>query len=202
MKENQHIEWKESWRDDYLKWIYGFANGDGGVLVIGRNDKGLVVGVTGARKLMIWNPGQLPPEWTLEKLLGKHSSQPFNPDLANTFFRAGMIEAWGRGIERMMDACAAAGTPVPDFEAESTGLWAVFHFLSQQVVGATTQTPVKTPERIIEMLEANPAMSLADVATAIGKSLRAVERASAKMMKENRLRYIGPTKGGHWEVLP
>ena len=51
-KENQHIEWKYSWRDEYLNWICGFANADGGVLVIGRNDKGVVVGVKDARKLM------------------------------------------------------------------------------------------------------------------------------------------------------
>ncbi len=64
-------------------------------------------------KLMIWNQGQLPPSWTLEKLLGTHASVPFNPAVANVFFRAGMIEAWGRGIERMMEACRGAGTPEP-----------------------------------------------------------------------------------------
>jgi len=42
MKENQHIEWKETWRDDCMKWICGFANARGGMLVIGRNDKGAV----------------------------------------------------------------------------------------------------------------------------------------------------------------
>lgn len=45
MKEAQHTEWKQSWRDDYLRWICGFANAEGGVLVIGRNDKGAPVGV-------------------------------------------------------------------------------------------------------------------------------------------------------------
>ena len=38
MKENQQIEWKETWRDEFLKWICGFANAEGGVLHIGRND--------------------------------------------------------------------------------------------------------------------------------------------------------------------
>lgn len=52
MKEHQHIEWKESWRDEYLKWICGFANAEGGILVIGRNDKGEVVGLPNAAKLM------------------------------------------------------------------------------------------------------------------------------------------------------
>ena len=52
MKENQNIEWKESWRDEHLKWISGFANAEGGTLVIGRNDNGAVVGVTNAKKLL------------------------------------------------------------------------------------------------------------------------------------------------------
>lgn len=52
MKENQHTEWKEKWQDEYLKWICGFANSKGGVLVIGRNDKGAVVGVANAAKLL------------------------------------------------------------------------------------------------------------------------------------------------------
>jgi ATP-dependent DNA helicase RecG len=52
MKENQNTEWKESWRDEYLKWICGFANAEGGVLDIGRNDKGVVVGLPDAKKLL------------------------------------------------------------------------------------------------------------------------------------------------------
>ena len=52
MKEHQHIEWKESWRDECLKWICGFANAEGGVLVIGRDDQGKPVGVGNARKLL------------------------------------------------------------------------------------------------------------------------------------------------------
>lgn len=52
-------------------------------------------------RLLIWNPGELPEGWSEAKLRGPHSSQPFNPDVANTFFRAGEIEAWGRGIERV-----------------------------------------------------------------------------------------------------
>jgi len=52
MRESQHVEWKESWRDEYLRWILGFANAEGGVLVIGRNKSGVVTGVKDAAKLM------------------------------------------------------------------------------------------------------------------------------------------------------
>jgi len=30
-KESQNIEWKHAWHDDYLKWICGFANAQGGL---------------------------------------------------------------------------------------------------------------------------------------------------------------------------
>lgn len=52
MNENQHIEWKRSWQDEYLKWICGLANAEGGMLVIGKDDKGKVVGVANAGKLL------------------------------------------------------------------------------------------------------------------------------------------------------
>jgi ATP-dependent DNA helicase RecG len=156
-------------------------------------------------KLMIWNPGELPPDWTVEKLLGKHASIPFNPDIANVFFRAGMIEAWGRGFERILEACREAGTPVPEVRYEQTGLWVIFHFAPADDVNTPVKTlvktPVKTPDRIIEVLGASPGMTLAEVAGAIGKSLSAVERASAKLVKNGRLRYVGARKGGHWEIL-
>ena len=52
MSESQNVEWKTRWRDEYLRWICGFANADGGVLVIGRNDDGVVTGMSGVRKLL------------------------------------------------------------------------------------------------------------------------------------------------------
>ena len=44
MNEDQNTEWKESWQDEHLKWLCAFANAQGGVLEVGRNDKGQVVG--------------------------------------------------------------------------------------------------------------------------------------------------------------
>ncbi len=52
MPENQNIEWKENWRDEYLKWICGFANAKGGKIIIGKNDNGEIVGVAKAKRLM------------------------------------------------------------------------------------------------------------------------------------------------------
>jgi ATP-dependent DNA helicase RecG len=192
MKEDQQAEWKRSWRDEYLKWLCGFANAEGGVLVIGRDDKGTTVGGKDAEKL------------------------------------SGMIEAWGRGIERIMAACREAGTPEPEVEFDPTGLWLTFHYLPEhrtpvevpvktrveipetrveipetrvEIPETRVEASVKTPDMILELLQTHPQMSLAQVAVAISKSLSAVERAVANLTEEKALRHIGPRKGGHWEVL-
>ncbi|MCK4796127.1 MAG: putative DNA binding domain-containing protein, partial [Spirochaetes bacterium] len=52
MKENQNIELKEHWRNDYIKWMCGFANANGGKLVIGVNNEGVATGLSNVRKLL------------------------------------------------------------------------------------------------------------------------------------------------------
>jgi ATP-dependent DNA helicase RecG len=52
MPEQQNIEYKQSWHDDYLKWVCGFANAQGGVIYIGKDDSGKVVGVEDFKKMM------------------------------------------------------------------------------------------------------------------------------------------------------
>lgn len=58
-KESQNIEWKESWRDEYLKWICGFANAQGGKIYIGKNDDGVVNGIKDAKKLLEEIPNKI-----------------------------------------------------------------------------------------------------------------------------------------------
>lgn len=71
-----------------------------------------------------------------------------------------------------------------------------------------TEMPVETPvekrktrQRILNLLQDPPDLTLAEVATAIGLSHRAVERAVIKLQQTGKLRHHGPKKGGHWEVV-
>lgn len=52
IREKQNIEYKESWRDEYLKWVCGFANAQGGKIYIGVNDDQEIVGVNDTKRLM------------------------------------------------------------------------------------------------------------------------------------------------------
>ncbi len=45
MAENQDVEYKQIWKDEWLEWICGMANTTGGTIYIGMNDNGTVVGL-------------------------------------------------------------------------------------------------------------------------------------------------------------
>ncbi len=50
------------------------------------------------------------------------SSKPYNPKLANAFFKSGMIEAWGRGFEKIKEACRAYNGSLPEYEINKFGI--------------------------------------------------------------------------------
>ena len=57
-----------------------------------------------------------------DKLFMKHSSKPYNPKLANAFFMSGMIEAWGRGFDKIKEACARYEGPLPEYDIKKYGI--------------------------------------------------------------------------------
>jgi ATP-dependent DNA helicase RecG len=67
-------------------------------------------------RVIVVNQGRLPETWTVANLLKKHRSRPYNPKIAHAFYRAGFIETWGSGIDRITEACKAARKREPLFE--------------------------------------------------------------------------------------
>jgi len=102
----------------------------------------------------------------------------------------------GSGIKRALEVW-----PAIDFEDDRDGCIFKAIIRREDVLSTTQETRVETPEKILEVLRENPDLTLTAVASHIGKSLSAVERATAKMVKEGRLQFVGPKKGGHWQVL-
>ena len=79
-----------------------------------------------ADRIRIWNEGQLPENWTVDNLMHEHSSRPYNPDIANAFFRSGYVESWGRGIEIMTEQCSKAKLPLPTITNDGSDFLIVF----------------------------------------------------------------------------
>jgi len=158
-------------------------------------------------RLMIWNPGQLPADWTLDKLMAKHASCPFNPDIANAFFRAGLIESWGRGIERIIEACRQDNYPMPQWQLEPGGLWVTFRFPEEHVQQVSGQGEAGGGvsggvsggvKELLVFIENNPGLSAKAISEAMGTPLRTVER-WLKTLREQRLVEFkaAPRTGGY-----
>jgi ATP-dependent DNA helicase RecG len=150
--------------------------------------------------------------WGLDDLIGEHASLPYNPNVANAFFRAGEIEAWGRGIQRIFQACRDASTPKPRVRLAGHDLWLEFNFARAylQAVSPISGEPsteadgkssVKTSVKILQAILENAEITIPDLADRVGITTRSVERNIRKLQEEKRLCRIGPDKGGHWEVL-
>lgn len=156
-------------------------------------------------KLLLWNPGQLPPDWSLERLLGKHPSQPANPDIANAFFRAGLIESWGRGIDLIRSTCTAQGYPVPQFRADASGLGIEFPFLARLQPGlgdGLGDGLGESPQaKILALISASPTITTTQLAARLDVSTTAIDKSLKRLKDAGRLQRIGSAKGGHWKVI-
>ena len=77
-------------------------------------------------RLYISNDCVFPENWTAETLMQKHRSLPHNPDIANTFYRTGYIESWGRGIEKICELCHDYDIPTPEFTVNGADIMMKF----------------------------------------------------------------------------
>ncbi|MBI2269946.1 MAG: putative DNA binding domain-containing protein [Bacteroidetes bacterium] len=76
--------------------------------------------------LSLWNNGELSQKLTIEKLKEKHSSYPRNKLIADVFYKAAYIEAWGHGTVKMIEECKKAGLPEPLYEEDGGGMLITF----------------------------------------------------------------------------
>ena len=84
--------------------------------------------------VIISNRCVLPDGWTVETLMEPHDSIPYNPDIANVFYRAGYIETWGRGIQKICDSCKALGADIPRYELRGNGIRVHFAALQSALI--------------------------------------------------------------------
>jgi ATP-dependent DNA helicase RecG len=164
-------------------------------------------------KLVLWNPGDLPEHWTLEKLLGKHPSKPFNPLIANAFFRAGYIESWGRGIEKINRECREHGIDPPAYDFGMAGLMLTFHANPAHLRASASGTVQdrlgeklgeklgETRTAIVQSMKDNPRVTVSELAKRLRLSTTAIEKNIHHLKTKGYVKRVGPAKGGHWEIV-
>ena len=145
-------------------------------------------------KLMIWNTGELPPNWTVKTLKQKHSSKPYNPTIAYVFFLAGFIESWGRGIDKIIKESESFNNITPSFKYDS-GLWVEFEFRMLEKMSG------KMSGKIVELIQNNSSITIPEMASIVGVTERTIRRKLQNLQENNILKRVGGRKEGTWMII-
>ena len=162
-------------------------------------------------QIIISNRCILPEGRTAETLMQPHDSIPYNPDIANVFYRAGYIETWGQGIQKICDECIALGTELPRYEILGTGIRVYFPALKsalidQPQVPKGQDEPLEEPkeilldERIIHVFRENPKATYDDLVAELSVSRSTIKRAIANLVSNGRIVRIDGKRYGHWQI--
>ena len=162
--------------------------------------------------LYIANCGKLPENWTVDNLMSKHASRPYNPSIANVFYLAGLIESWGRGIEKICQSCIEDRSPLPEYTINPGDIMIKFTALEDRLIRSTTQKVgekvgkkvgkklSKTETVILNLLHEDPAYSYVTLAQKAGISEKTVFIRIKSLKEKGILERVGSGRKGYWKI--
>ncbi len=152
-------------------------------------------------RLEVTSTGPLHFGLTPAALFGPHESRPWNPLIARTFYRRGIIEEWGRGTLKMAELATSAGLPRP--EIEERGDCVTVCFRHGQVVPSRRSgyDLIERQEAILALLDrADDGLALREIRAqlALHASERQVKRALAALRNRGLAVSTGRGPAARW----
>lgn len=162
-------------------------------------------------QMLISNSSIFPENWTSETLMADHKSVPYNPDIANTFYRAGYIEAWGRGIQKICAACDALGVAKPEYILHGGDVMVRFKALQSAIVTAVPKNVSKNVskddadkkklnEQLITLIKENTSITIGELAELLSVNRKTVQRHINVLKASGTVARKGSKRSGYWEV--
>ena len=160
-----------------------------------------------SNRIEIYNPGTFPEGLTPQDFIeGYERSVKRNPLLAQLMYYTKDIESFGTGLKRITKACESAGVKV-EFKLLKKGFAVILYrpdeFLTTGKNGDVARNGVrnKIEQAVLMAVSDNPELTAYEIAKAISKSPRTVQRYLESLQKKNLVRRVGSTKAGTWEVI-
>ena len=157
--------------------------------------------------MYISNSCILPKNWTVDTLMKPHKSEPFNPSIAHVFYRAGYIEAWGRGIQKICEACQELGTLNPEYIVLGDDITVKFFALESAKISdfpnSKPQADVLADvleDRILDELKKDAGLNQKELAEILQTSVPSVQRAMSRLKDNGHLVRKGGKRFGYWQI--
>ena len=140
--------------------------------------------------------------------MSTHVSKPYNPDIARVFYRAGYIESWGRGIQKIRDACKNLGAAEPEYIVHGEDIMVKFSALRNTKVSdskALNVTKDVTKDAAIEMkiltlIKQNASITTTEMARLLAVNRRTIQRGLDVLKRTGTIERKGGKRYGYWEV--
>ena len=154
--------------------------------------------------MYISNECVFPSDWTMESLLQRHQSRPYNPKIARAFFRAGYIESWGRGIQKIFEVCNEYGALQPKYVVHSEDI-----MLKLAAVSITDKHVLKLDSKaentalkmkIVEYLQNQPTATQKELQKALNETRTHIQKIVKELVGEGKIERKGGKRFGYWEV--
>ena len=152
--------------------------------------------------IWLWNAGELPNGYNTEKLLKEHLSIPRNKLIAGVFYKAGFIENWGRGFDKVVSGFGAAGLPLPTVENDFGGTSVhIQRKVEKTLPDVETLDITDRQKRIVALLAENPKKTASELAGDLSVTSRTVQNDLAFLQDKQIIKRIGSDKYGYWEII-
>lgn len=158
-------------------------------------------------RLYVANIGSLPENWTLDNLMSKHASKPYNPDIANVFYLAGFIESWGRGVEKICNVLKDDNLPLPEYTINPTDIMIKFTGPEDRIIRVAERFTDKFADKlsdrekqIIALIEADPGYTTTQMADKLSISRVAVGKHIKKLKEKQIIERVGSDRKGYWII--
>ena len=158
-------------------------------------------------RVEVRNPGTLFGGLTLAEMRKGNVSRRRNPLIADLFRRIEMVEGWGRGIPLILENAPnvefrqVAGLFIASFARPS--FLGENHPETDDSTQETTQetTPGRMSDTILALLTSQPDTTRRRLAVQTGLTPDGVKYHLNQLKAAGRIRHVGPTKAGRWEVI-
>ncbi|NBH89537.1 ATP-binding protein [Parabacteroides distasonis] len=156
-------------------------------------------------KLVIGNEARL-QDITVEDLSRSHPSRPHNKLIADVFYKAGFIESWGRGTQRIIDNCVAEGLSVPMYEYKMGFLYLTFSHerVNEQVnerVNERVNELTDTEKAVYRLVANKPSVTQLELAAELRLTVQYIRKIMKALKDKNYIERIGADKNGYWKII-
>ena len=155
-------------------------------------------------RLEVTSSGSLHFGLTPEQLFAPHESRPWNPLIARTFYRRGIVEEWGSGTLKMAELATSAGLPLPEIEDAGGAVTVRFrHGLPMPPPTGRGRSSVEWRELVLTLLRGSEdGLTLREIRSRLGSALseRQVRRLLEGLRDEGLIVPPGRGRWGRWKL--